>query len=990
MRPTKLGSLFSSRSLLQLLLLSLACAAAPASSFGQAFVAAWDNLAGGGVSPTGMALATESGTAFLYVSDHPRGRILKLNATTGAVVATIGAPGSGNLQFNQPYGIAIDPASGDLYVAERGNNRVQRITNAGAFVTAFGTAGSAAGQLNQPIGVAVDASGDIYVTEHDNHRVQRFHLTGSGTTWTAASVGMWGSLGTGNGQFNIPYAVALDSAGNVLVADGLNGRVQRFSATGTYQSTFGATGLAAGQFIVPTGLALDATGNIYVSSTNLDPQNGTATDAASQWISKFSATGTFVSRFGGGWGTANGQFKLPFSIVLGPNNRAFVADYYNNRIQVFDLAQAPSTPAPAVATFASGASTATSVTFNLTFNQAVTGVDTTDFTATATGTATATLGTVTGSGATYAVPVVFTGTGTIQLTLKSTGTGITGTDSVALTTGGTSNTFTIPSTSGGTDTTAPTVASFTIASSNATSVTYKVTFSEAVTGVDKADFTATTTGGATATLGTVTGSGTTYEIPITLTGTGTVQLKLNPTGTGIADAANNAFTAGATGPTHVIGGSSSGGSDVKVASVTVPANGRYEKNDVLLFTVKFSAAITVASADRSGDDDDDDDASVYFTWTAVGGGDSGKVVYVSGSGTDTLTFRLKVHNGDVAPTGIRLGTTLLMDGARLADTAGRTLSASALALTWPTNPLTGVVLDAAKSNRGKGHPRDPEDRLANISSRLRVIGHDANRSVIAGFVIDGTAAKSVLIRAIGPGLAKYGIRDALDAPRLEVRNSKGELIAGNDGWGNSGTVDIVSERVGAFRLDHGSRDAALVANLAPGLYTVQVTANGNGTVLVEVYDASSGTQLTTDHVMNISTRGFVDKDEGELIAGFVIAGRTPKRVLIRGVGPGLAPYGVKDLLADPQLKLFAAGTATPVAQNDNWGTPVSASSAFPAATAAEITAAAQATGAFALSAGSKDAVLLVTLPPGNYTAILSGADGGTGAGMVEVYEVTEP
>lgn len=873
-----------------------------ASMFAQAFVAEWNAAGSGGLGPTGQAFATESGTAFLYVADHPRGRILKLDAATGAVVATLGTQGNGSGQFNQPYGIAIEPTTGDLYVAERGNHRVQRITKTGTFVLAWGGAGAAQGQFSEPIGVALDAAGDIYVSEHGNHRVQKFRVAQSGSTWNATPLAMWGTQGAGNSQLNAPYGLAVDGAGNVLVADGLNGRVQKFSSSGAYQATIGAAGTAAGQLVVATGVTVDASGAIYVTSTNADPQNGAATDANSQWVSKFSPAGAFVSRWGGAYGGGPGQLKLPFSVVLGASNRAYVADYYNSRVQVFDLAAPPATPTPPP--------------------------------------------------------------------------------------------------SGGSDTTPPAVAAFTVAGATATSVTFQITFSESVTGVNAPDFTVTTTGAATATIGAVAGGGAVYTIPVSFAGTGTLQLRLNAAGTGIADTSGNAIAAGATSPTHPLGAPGAGGgstSGTTIVGVTVPPNGRYEKNDTLVFTVRFSGPVFVRMADddQRGDDDDDDDDDdhvPYFTWTAVASGSQhgsdGRVTYRSGSGTDTLAFRLKVHNRDVAPNGIRLGTAIALPaGTQIRDAGNNVLAASALTLAWPQNPLAGVILDAEKENRGRGH-RDPEDRIANLSSRLRVTGGDARRSAIAGFVVTGTAPKAILIRAVGPGLASFGIRDGVAAPRLELRDSTGRLIAGNDGWGNSGEIELAGDRVGAFRLPRGSRDAALIVALMPGAYTAQVAANGNGMVLLEIYDATSGAQLTADQIVNISTRGFVDTGDGDLVAGFVIAGRAPKKVLIRGVGPALAGFGLAGVLTDPVLKLYASSSAaTTIAQNDNWSTPLAAGSVYTPATAAEITAAATAAGAFPLAAGSKDAALLVTLPPGNYTASVTGTSNGTGAALVEVYEV---
>lgn len=281
-----------------------------------------------------------------------------------------------------------------------------------------------------------------------------------------------------------------------------------------------------------------------------------------------------------------------------------------------------------------------------------------------------------------------------------------------------------------------------------------------------------------------------------------------------------------------------------------------------------------------------------------------------------------------------------------------------------------------------------QNRLVNLSSRLRVTGGDASRSVVAGFVVTGTAPKQILIRAIGPGLAGFGVRDALAQPRLQLRDGTGRLVAEADDWTPGRELNDAFDRTGAFKLNPGSRDAVLLLSLAPGAYTAQISANGNGIALVEVYDATSGTPLDTDQLVNISTRGFVDTGEGQLIAGFVVTGDAPKRVLIRGIGPGLTAFGVTGALADPELKLFSGpNAATPLAQNDNWGTPLPIAGGAAPATSAEIVTATTAAGAFPLAASSKDAALLVTLAPGNYSAVMSGTAGATGAGLVEVYEV---
>jgi hypothetical protein len=271
------------------------------------------------------------------------------------------------------------------------------------------------------------------------------------------------------------------------------------------------------------------------------------------------------------------------------------------------------------------------------------------------------------------------------------------------------------------------------------------------------------------------------------------------------------------------------------------------------------------------------------------------------------------------------------------------------------------------------------DRLINLSSRVR-IGSGGN-VLITGFVIGGAEAKQVLIRGIGPALAGLGVQGTLANPQLRIYRGS-EVVAQNDDWStgaDSAALAGAFQRLGAFALAPGSKDAALFVALAPGAYTAHILTDGAGGVaLAEIYDASPNPNAEYQRLINISSRGDVGTGENILIGGFIVTGNAPKKMLIRAIGPGLTAFGVAGALADPRLGIF--NSATRIAENDNW----SAASAEAAATAQ----AARDTGAFALANGSKDAALILTLAPGAYTAQVSGADGtSTGVALIEVYEV---
>ena len=271
-------------------------------------------------------------------------------------------------------------------------------------------------------------------------------------------------------------------------------------------------------------------------------------------------------------------------------------------------------------------------------------------------------------------------------------------------------------------------------------------------------------------------------------------------------------------------------------------------------------------------------------------------------------------------------------------------------------------------------------QLSNISTR-GLVGTGA-KVMVAGFVIDGPGTKSVLIRAAGPALAGYGLGSVLLAnPKMQLmRNST--VLAENDDWGtasNASQVSATASRLGAFAFSNGSQDSALLTQLGAGTYTVVVSGVGGttGIALVEVYDAD--TTASTTRLINISQRSDVGTGANALIAGFVVAGSTSRQFLVRATGPALAQFGVADLLTNPQISIFQNGSL--VAQNDDW-------SATPNALA--IADAANHVGAFALPSGSRDSTLLLTLPPGTYSAVVTGVNDTTGVGLVELYEVESP
>jgi hypothetical protein len=162
------------------------------------------------------------------------------NATTQDYTVTVtvvtfvtqwGASGTGTGQFSTPFGIAVD-ASGNVYVADSSNNRIQKFSSSGNFIIAWGASGTGTGQFSTPFGIAVDASGNVYVADSSNNRIQKFSSSGN-------FIIAWGALGTGNGQFSDPRGIAVDASGNVYVVDSVNSRIQKFSSSGNFIAAWG-------------------------------------------------------------------------------------------------------------------------------------------------------------------------------------------------------------------------------------------------------------------------------------------------------------------------------------------------------------------------------------------------------------------------------------------------------------------------------------------------------------------------------------------------------------------------------------------------------------------------------------------------------------------------------------------------------------------------------------------------------------------------------
>jgi DNA-binding beta-propeller fold protein YncE len=222
-------------------------------------------------------------------------------------VRKFGSLGSADGNFNYPGYLALD-ASGNIYVSDRNNNRVEKFDNAGNFL-------AKSGYINMPLGVAVDKNSNyIYVLTSSNI----IKLSSS-----LSSIATYCSSGSNPGQLNNPRCITVDQTGNLYVTDFGNSRVEKFNSNGQLLLNFGKPGSEDGNFTGPFGIALDSNGNIYVSENT------------GRRVSVFDGSGNFLYKFGA-QGNGNGNFYAPTSIAIDANNHIFVLDASTHLIQQFN------------------------------------------------------------------------------------------------------------------------------------------------------------------------------------------------------------------------------------------------------------------------------------------------------------------------------------------------------------------------------------------------------------------------------------------------------------------------------------------------------------------------------------------------------------------------------------------------------------------------------------------------------------------------------
>ena len=975
-------------------------------------------------APAGIAV--DPGNLHLMVSDtnnrtirrvSPDGSVATIAGQAG-VSGTTDGPGA-SARFGLPNGLAVDAAS-NIYVADEVNHIIRKVAPGGRVTTLAGSAvtpGSNDGtgadaRFNLPSAVAVDARGNVYVADSGNRLIRKIS-DGAVVTTIAGSLTAGNVDGVGNqARFSSPAGIAVDGAGNLFVSDPGNQNIRR---------TLSAALLAP---IQPGFLNVAVGGSINLSTTATSDlpaglptfqwrKNGVAIPGATASTfniasSQFTDAGNYSVAATNPAGTtistpvvvtvAAANTPLPPTITTHPQSQSVTA---GSSVQ-FSVAAVPVTGTTFQwARNATAIAGATGATFTI---NGVTTANAGSYTAVVTNaglSATSNAATLVVNAATNAaistqpvsqtVPVGGFVEFEVEATLtagttfqwRKNGTAIPGATNASFTIGTAATTdagtYTVVVTNSGNSVTSDpatlTVSApptFTTQPANQTvavgapaqfsvSVTpgAGTTFQWAKNGVTLPGATNAVLTLAAATLGDAgtytvvasNGAASTTSNPATLTvnapagfapvintqpadvtvtnGTPII-LSLSASGTqplGFQWFKNGTPIPGATGIIFSIGSAQSADDGNYSAVVTNSAGTAASNSAVVRVVVPPSIATQPASQ------------------SAVVGSNVQLSVGVAG----TAPFRFQWRKAGAVISGAT-DVALTLNAVQLADAGAYSVTVS--------NPA-GLTNSAAATLAIV--PPGPASRLSNLSVRTTLA---AGQIVIVGIAVNG-GTRDVLVRAVGPGLAPFGLTTAMADPRLELFRGQ-SLVLANDDW--PANLAPIFAGAGAFALPLGSRDAAFRQGLDGG-FSIQARGTGPGVVLVEAYDIGIG---NTPRLVNVSARNRVGTGDDILIAGFNIEGTGTKQLLIRAVGPGLAGFGVTGTLVDPRLDVFN-GAGTRITENDNW--------------AASLAPTFGAVGAFGLTVGSRDAALLTTLPPGSYSVQVRGADGGTGEALVEIYEV---
>ncbi len=921
--------------------------------------------------------------------------------TPAGVVTTLsGFTGSGGgidgsvavAQFNHPTGVGAD-SFGNIYVADWLNSAVRMISTAGVVTTYGGYIGQFGhiddygtnARFERPTGIAVDSAGTVYVVDNTDNTVRRIGTNRLVTTLAGSPNQGGSSDGIGpQALFSGPSAVVVDTSGNLYVTDTLNDTIRRITPTGSVTTLAGSPGIAgfldgqgtAAQFNKPMGIAIDGSGNLYVADTGnhilrrITPSGAVTTIAGS-------ATRPIQDVDGIG---DSASLEAPLGIAVSPQGVVYFTDSLAHTVRV----------ATAVVPLIGSSIGSQSVTIgqSATFTVQATGTAPLSYQWSFNGTP------IPGeTGAKYTThPLLLSDAGTYSATVTN-GEGST-TASASLTV-----TFQHNSVGGFANWTAstelPTKTAYTAVAFDGSAFLTVGLDGTAFYSNDGLHWSASPSNGHPGqTWGELNSVAAVPGRPnLVAVGNGGAVVSFTSgtyAGTQIASP-TTAILTGVTANSSTLVAVGYGGacitSNLGTSSWTAQNTGTIQNLNAVAFGAgKFVAVglggIIMTSPNGAAWTAHSLEAGTNLYGVAYGYeefivvGDGGAIyrspdgVTWSGRSSPTSSILVHVGYGDGTFVAVGLSGTVLVssDGGDTwqAPATGTAVRLDGIALgndTFVSTGDSGIDVTSVAS---------PASRLMNLSARADV--GTGSGVLIAGFVLGGSGTKQVLVRGIGPALSDFGVPQTLQSPLLTLDDFGGNALDTNTGWGGGSTLIQAFNQVGAFALDTSSPDTAIVTPLGAGSYTAILSSSNavTGVGLAEIYDADGWPGPS--RLINLSARASVGSGGGLVIGGFVIYGTTPETVLIRGIGPTLGQFGVTGALASPRLALYDVNNDV-LETNSGWGGGAALSQVFTQVNA------------FALPASSTDAAIVVTLPPGAYTAELTGLNGSSGVALIEIYEV---
>lgn len=949
------------------------------------------------LTTTGAPLNSATGIAVdnagnLYVANTNDHTIVKIDPAGLAVVIAgqSGVHGSANgvgtsAQFFGPAGIALD-STGNLYVADRDNNTIRKISTTGEVTTLAGSPGppgsadgtGPAAQFWMPESLTVDADQNIIVADTGNSTIRKITAGGVVTTF-AGTAGQSGSLdGPGTAaRFSQPEGVAAAPSGNLFVTDSFNDTVRKILPSGDVSTLAGRAGMGgsadgvgcAARFLRPRGIAVDNGGTIYL------------TDYDSRLIRKVTSGGLVTTLAGDNSdpfaGRADGigkaaRFIAPTGIAVDSSGKLFVLDI--DRIRV-GTAVPQSTPTTRTVTNTGDAGPGSLREAIALANSG----DTINFAPSLNGQTI----TLTSDQLTINANITINGPGANLLTVRrSNAAGITAfrifriNPNQKVTISG----LTVANGNAHGD---PVDAGGAIYNFRAYLTVDGCTFSGNVADMGGAlcidagnrapaflDLSNSTLTGNTARLGAGVFSG-------------HISAPINSSPVAISSIGNCTFSGNSASES---GGGIKNGSfpdKVTVVNSTFTGNTAPRGNCIESSGAQLTLGNSIFNSGGPGQSVTKDGSNPVQT-------DLGYNIFsdlptnVNGSlfsGQTNTNPRLGPLQDNGGPT---LTHAPLPDSPAIDK--GRNLAADLCGNPIPTDQRgfpRPVRFNAAIPEPSGGDGSDvgavelsggPVPTMGNISTRLNVGAGD--NTLIAGFFVQGPGSKRVLIRAAGPSLGNR-FPNPLPDPRLELHDSTSTIAVNND-WQATQLGGVITGAQAQEIQDSGlapadPAESAIIATLPPGAYTAVIrdVNDATGIGIVEVFDLDAG---GTSRLANLSTRGFVETGDNVMIGGLIVVNQ-PTKVIVRARGPSLESF-VPNPLPNPKLELHD-GTSL-VAQNDDWQT-TQTGGLITADQAQEI----QQSG-FAPSKSAESAII-ATLLPGAYTAIVQDANGASGVGIVEIF-----